>query len=160
MTENDTFSAFQHENEKLFMNCLCNSGINFVLICPLFDKKFYLSGYFAEYLGFSFSFTLTSECQGYVRDDIQSSDIAWKTLKNESTPGKPGKIMKFCKKVIKILEKLHETWKTVIKICTIDFVTTPVFNMSLFIYEKVFPIKLLIIAVLLMEEFPSSSLKF
>ena len=28
----------------------------------------------------------------------QGSHIYWKTWKNESTPGKPGKIMEFCKK--------------------------------------------------------------
>ena len=33
--------------------------------------------------------------------------------KNESTPGKPGKIMEFCKKIIKIMEKLHGTWKNI-----------------------------------------------
>ena len=44
----------------------------------------------------------------------QGFHIYWETWKNESTPGKPGKIMEFCKKIIKIMEYLHETWKIIL----------------------------------------------
>ena len=43
----------------------------------------------------------------------QGSHIYWKTWKNESTPGKPGKNHGILQKIIKIMEKLHGTWKNI-----------------------------------------------
>ena len=41
-------------------------------------------------------------------EGVQGSHSTWK---NDSTPGKPGDIMEFLKKLINIMEKWRETWK-------------------------------------------------
>ena len=48
---------------------------------------------------------------------MQGSRIAWKTwktLKNESTPWKTWRNHGILQKIIKIMEKIHETWKNIL----------------------------------------------